>query len=79
VAEGLAEQLGPRASVVVESRAGGGGVVGTESVLRAAPDGHTLLLCASAHAVFRELNPALGWDPVADSPRSAPSPPRPTC
>lgn len=66
VAEGLAGRLGPRASVVVENRAGGGGVVGTESVLRAAPDGHTLLLCASAHAVLTELNPGLSWDPVAD-------------
>jgi tripartite-type tricarboxylate transporter receptor subunit TctC len=66
-AEGLAERLAPRgAAVVVENRAGGGGLVGTESVVRAAPDGHTLLLCASAHAVFPELNPNLGWDPVAD-------------
>jgi len=64
VAEGLAERL-PR-PVVVENRAGGGGVVGTEAVLRAAPDGHTLLLCASAHAVLTELNPGLTWDPVAD-------------
>lgn len=64
VAEGLAERL-PR-PVVVENRAGGGGVVGTEAVLRAAPDSHTLLLCASAHAVLTELNPGLTWDPVAD-------------
>ncbi len=65
VAEALSERL-RGASVVVENRAGGGGVVGTESVMRAAPDGYTLLLCASAHALFPELNPGLGWDPVAD-------------
>jgi tripartite-type tricarboxylate transporter receptor subunit TctC len=64
VAEALAERL-PR-PVVVENRAGGGGVVGTESVLRAAPDGHTLLLCASAHALLPALYPNLAWDPLAD-------------
>jgi tripartite-type tricarboxylate transporter receptor subunit TctC len=64
VAEALAERL-PRA-VVVENRAGGGGVVGTESVLRAAPDGYTLLLAASAHALLPELYPNLGWDPAGD-------------
>jgi tripartite-type tricarboxylate transporter receptor subunit TctC len=66
VAEALAERLPRGASVVVENRAGGSGIVGTESVMRAAPDGHTLLVCASAHAVFPELTPNLGWDPVKD-------------
>lgn len=65
LAEALGERL-PGASVVVENRAGGGGIVGTESVMRAAPDGHSLLLSASAHAVLPALNPSLGWDPVKD-------------
>ncbi|MDB5373395.1 MAG: transporter substrate-binding protein, partial [Belnapia sp.] len=64
VAEALAERL-PR-PVVVENRGGASGIIGSEAVARAAPDGHTLLLCASAHAVLPALYPNLTWDPIAD-------------
>ncbi len=64
VAEGLAERL-PR-PVVVENRGGASGIVGTEAVARSLPDGNTLLLCSSAHAVLPELYPNLSWDPLAD-------------
>jgi len=64
VAEALAERL-PR-PVVVENRGGASGMIGSEAVARAAPDGHMLLLCSSAHAVLPELYPNLTWDPVAD-------------
>jgi tripartite-type tricarboxylate transporter receptor subunit TctC len=40
IAPEMARQLGQ--SVVVENRSGAGGLVGTEAVVRAAPDGHTL-------------------------------------
>lgn len=42
----LAAHLQPRwgQSVVVENKAGAGGVVGTQEVLRSAPDGHTILM-----------------------------------
>ena len=64
VAEALAERL-PR-PVVVENRGGASGIIGSEAVARATPDGHMLLLCASAHAVLPELYPNLTWDPLAD-------------
>jgi tripartite-type tricarboxylate transporter receptor subunit TctC len=50
--------LGPRLSqrlgqpVVVENQTGGGGLVATEAVIKAAPDGHTLLVGTSSGMVM---------------------------
>ena len=42
LAAGLGPQLG--ADVIVEDKGGAGGAIGSETVARAAPDGHTILL-----------------------------------
>lgn len=51
--------------VVIENKPGAGGVLGTDSVLRAG-DGHTLLMTAMGHTIYPELNANLGFDPIAD-------------
>ncbi|WP_237216320.1 Bug family tripartite tricarboxylate transporter substrate binding protein [Falsiroseomonas oryziterrae] len=53
VAPVLAERLGQ--SVVVENRAGGGGSIGMGQVVRARPDGHTLLISSASNHVFHAL------------------------
>ena len=53
--------------VVVENRPGANGILGTESVARAAPDGYTLLIAtAETHAINPSIYTKLRYDPVAD-------------
>ena len=52
---------------VVENRAGAGGVIGTDIVAKASPDGHTLLLTTSGpHGSGPALYPAMPFDPMGD-------------
>ena len=65
VAERLSAALGQQ--VVVDNRGGGGGLIGTRAVQKAAPDGYTLLL---GHTGTISINPSLyanaGYDPRKD-------------
>ena len=55
------------AQVVVENRTGAGGIIGTQAVARARPDGTTLLIVTnSTHAANTALFRSLPYDPVAD-------------
>jgi tripartite-type tricarboxylate transporter receptor subunit TctC len=51
-------------SVVVENRTGAGGLVGTDYVAKAAPDGYTLLMYADANAIAPAIYKKLNHDPV---------------
>jgi tripartite-type tricarboxylate transporter receptor subunit TctC len=68
LARALAEALRPLLPqpVVVENRAGGAGVIGTEVVARAEPDGHTLMAVVSTHVANRYFLPSLPYDPLRD-------------
>lgn len=55
------------ANLIVDNRAGAGGMIGTDSVAKSAPDGYTLILTSSAaQAVGPGLWPSVPYDPVKD-------------
>jgi tripartite-type tricarboxylate transporter receptor subunit TctC len=63
MAPGVEADLGQR--FVVESKPGANGAIGTGEVVRAAPDGYTLLLGPTAvFAVIQHMFPNLGFDPL---------------
>jgi len=51
---------------VVENRAGANGLIGSEQAARAAPDGSTFLVNASAHVIVPHLTPNMPIDMLAD-------------
>jgi len=51
-------------SVVVDNRSGATGIVGTDVVAKAAPDGYTLALVASSHAINPSMVRKLPYDTV---------------
>ena len=58
----MSETIGQ--SVVVENRTGGNGLIGTDYVSKAAPDGYTLLMYADANAIAPAIYKKLNHDPV---------------
>jgi tripartite-type tricarboxylate transporter receptor subunit TctC len=63
IAQKLTEGLGQ--SVIVDNRAGGGGTVGAETAVRAAPDGYTIIMVSGSYATNAALY-KLAYDPIRD-------------
>jgi tripartite-type tricarboxylate transporter receptor subunit TctC len=68
MARALAQEMGKALgrTVVVENRPGAGGNIAAEAVARAAPDGTTLLMSFTSHAINASLYPSLPFDPEKD-------------
>ncbi len=68
VARTVGPRLGERLGrpVLVDNRAGASGNIGTEAVVRAAPNGQTLLVSVNTLVMNRSLYPKLPFDPIKD-------------
>jgi tripartite-type tricarboxylate transporter receptor subunit TctC len=64
VAQKLQEALDK--PVVVEIKSGAGGMIATNAVAKADPDGHTLVMLTGAHTVSAAMRKSLPYDPVKD-------------
>ena len=53
-------------NVIVENKAGAGGIVGTQFVAKAAPDGYTLCVCSVGAVSVAPLAQKVGYDPRKD-------------
>jgi len=63
-AQSVSEVLGQ--PVVVENRAGAGGVTGSEQASKQPPDGYTLVLITGAYPVYPAMLKAMPFDPLKD-------------
>ena len=65
IAPKLTEQLGQ--SLILENRLGAGGIIGADTVAKAAPDGYTLLIGATSWiTIAPHVYPKLSYDPIKD-------------
>src|SRR5688572_14155978 len=53
-------------TVVIDNKGGASGILGSEIVARAAPDGYTLLIMTSAHTINPFTNKTLPYDTERD-------------
>ena len=68
VARTIGDELGKRwgQSVVIENKPGAGGVIASQALASAAPDGYTIILIATGHALNPHMYAKLPYDPFKD-------------
>ncbi|HSV25855.1 MAG TPA: tripartite tricarboxylate transporter substrate binding protein [Xanthobacteraceae bacterium] len=68
MARTLADELGKRwpANIIIDNRPGAGGTIAADAAAKAPPDGYTLVIVASGHAIVPFLYPRLPYDVFAD-------------
>jgi tripartite-type tricarboxylate transporter receptor subunit TctC len=64
VAHKLTDTL--RTQFIIDNRGGASGMIASEIVARADPDGHTLLICFTSHVTNPSLYPKMPYDTVRD-------------
>ncbi len=51
---------------VLDNKPGGGGIIASETLAKAPPDGYTILMTNTAHSVLPSLHAKLPYDPIGD-------------
>ena len=62
--QALAKALG--APVIIENQPGAGGILGTQQLVKSAPDGTTLSIVSNNHVIYPSVYKSVPFDPVAD-------------
>jgi tripartite-type tricarboxylate transporter receptor subunit TctC len=64
VGRALTDALGQ--IIVLDNKPGGGGIIATETLAKAPPDGYTILMSNTSHSVLPSLHARLPYDPIKD-------------
>ncbi len=64
----LGQKIAPAVgqNLFIDNRGGAGGAIGTAAVAKSAPDGYTILLTSSGHAILPSVSKSLPYDAVKD-------------
>jgi tripartite-type tricarboxylate transporter receptor subunit TctC len=64
IGQALGDSFGQ--SFVIDNRGGGGTIIGSDLAAKAPPDGYSIIMVASTHAVVSSLYKSLPYDPIRD-------------